>query len=561
MSDLTQIIPPHDLSEEDRSAVFQHILRSLAAHRYTAELYAMNEYMTSPSPQDEKKAKKAEFEKEVNEWAQHLLRFVWTACGEPGGGDPPTLDPYADTSTVGLPPLPSRQHINQLFNTVLFLHVTSDKVYSSRTRDFLYSMASPDEAAIAATLKDPTRAIEEAERKTNSAKDAAAARSATFRKVGIGLGAVAGGVLIGVTGGLAAPLVGASVTTVLGWLGVGGTAAGILASGLAGSSVVCGALFGVYGSKKSAEVVERYTKEVEDLAILPARPSKETLAVRLCISGWLDSQEDVVGPWTVFDGDDTFALQWEVRALEDLSNALTALIKAQVMKHLKAEIIKRTVFASLFAALSPTSWLKIAQIIDNPWMRAKALAVKTGQVLGMLLHQRVLGNRPITLVGYSLGSLVIFEALQYLASLPPAETAHLLQDVFLFGAPVRIEERTWAAARRVVAGRLVNGYGSNDYILAVLSRVSDVSWGVAGLDVVPVKGVENVACDQVDGHLKWRGMIGQCLQKCGAPDLVDLEVKKQLQRKAKSIAEEMDMDEEEVNETSEQGVTNESDMP
>ena len=175
-------------------------------------------------------------------------------------------------------------------------------------------------------------------------------------------------------------------------------------------------------------------------------------------------------------------------------------------------------------------------------MTAKSLAFKAGAVLGMLLHQRVLGHRPVTLVGYSLGSIVIFEALQHLASLPPSETADIVQDVYLFGSPIPIDERQWTAARRVVAGRFVNGYGSNDYILAVVSRLSNVSWGVAGLGPVPVKGVENIACDQVDGHTKWRGMVGQCLRDCAAPGIVESEVENQLDKKAKPIAMEMDGD-------------------
>lgn len=131
--------------------------------------------------------------------------------------------------------------------------------------------------------------------------------------VGVSLGAIAGGVLVGVTGGLAAPLIGASITTILGWLGVGGTAAGLLASGLAGSSAICGALFGVYGAKSTANMVERHTREIRDLAILPVSLNTngdETLGVRLCISGWLSSESDVTAPWTVFEGDDTLALRW-----------------------------------------------------------------------------------------------------------------------------------------------------------------------------------------------------------------------------------------------------------
>jgi hypothetical protein len=30
----------------------------------------------------------------------------------------------------------------------------------------------------------------------------------------------------------------------------------------------------------------------------------------LCISGWLTDEKGVTAPWTIFEGDDTFALQW-----------------------------------------------------------------------------------------------------------------------------------------------------------------------------------------------------------------------------------------------------------
>ncbi|EMD38549.1 hypothetical protein CERSUDRAFT_94077 [Gelatoporia subvermispora B] len=554
MGDLAKLTPPKELGDDACSVVFQHIYRRLASYRNTAELYAIAECSLSSQPEQRRSRIRDDFMQQINKWAQELLKHAWLACREPGPGkDAPTLDPLSDSSTADLPHLPSQDHLRQLLNTVLFLQITAGKNYSAHTRAFLFAFVPLDEAAIAATLKNPNHAVEEAERKTQIAKEESAAQRKTLRRVGIGLGAVAGGVLIGVTGGLAAPLVGAGVSAVLSFLGVGGTAAGLLATGLASSSVVCGALFGVYGSKRTADMVDRYTRDVHDLAIIPVRDSKETLAVRLCVTGWLDTSEDVAAPWTVFDGDDTFALQWEVQALQELSNALMAMLKSNAMKYVKAQIIKRTVLSGLMAALAPTAWLKIGQIIDNPWMNAKALAAKAGKVLGMLLRERVLGNRPVTLVGYSLGALVVFEALRFLAALPPAESAHLIQDVYLFGAPIPTDEAAWAAVRRVVAGRLVNGYGSNDYVLAVLSRMSDVSWGVAGLQPVQVKGVENVSFEEVDGHVKWRGMVGHCLQQCGAPGIVDSEVQKQLEKKAKKIAEEVDLDEKEVEELVGQG--------
>ena len=110
--------------------------------------------------------------------------------------------------------------------------------------------------------------------------------------------------------GLAAPAIGGAVTSLLGLLGVHGAALGLVASGLASSPTVCGTLFGAYGAKSLAKVVGKHTKEVSDLALVPVRPPDETLAVRICVSGWLKSKDDVTAPWTIFEDDDTYALQW-----------------------------------------------------------------------------------------------------------------------------------------------------------------------------------------------------------------------------------------------------------
>lgn len=327
MSDLTQVTPPKELTETDRLTIFEHVFRRLAAYRNAAKFYAGAEYGLSTRPQEEKAQTKKQFLDELDSWAQELVQHVWFACQEPGGGksfhpshgililirhvgNVPILSPFSDTSIAGLPPLPDEAAIKKVLSTVLLLQITGRKDYSARTRAFLFSIAAPDETAVEGTLKDPKKALEEAQKKTKGATQEASEQSKTLRRIGIGLGAVAGGVLIGVTGGLAAPLVGAGMSTILGWVGLGGTAAGLLATGLASSSVVCGALFGYYGSLRMGKTMSRYLREVNDLAIVPVRKPRDTLAVRLCVSGWLKSPLDVVAPWTIFDGDDTFALQW-----------------------------------------------------------------------------------------------------------------------------------------------------------------------------------------------------------------------------------------------------------
>ena len=180
-------------------------------------------------------------------------------------------------------------------------------------------------------------------------------------------------------------------------------------------------------------------------------------------------------------------------------------------------------------------------------MHAKSLAIKTGTVLGHLLASRAFGARPVTLTGYSLGALVIHTALLHLASLPPSETTHLIQDVYLFGIPAPADEASWTRIRRIVTGRLVNGYSSaeTDYVLAIVCRISMPSAamgvGIAGLQEVTVAGVENVYCEGVEGHLKWRGMIGRCMERCGVPGVNRDAVEKQVEIVGGRIQKELEM--------------------
>ncbi|KAI0320741.1 DUF726-domain-containing protein [Amylostereum chailletii] len=551
MGDLTKLTPPADLSEEECRTIFYHFYRILADHVHTADLYSQAELAGASSTQ-RAKITRDRFLRQTDAWGQSLLKAAWAACREPGGGQCPTLDTLSASSAVESTPLPLGMAMERTINVVLFLHITSTKQYSARTRALLSTLASLDEGNIVATLKNPDSSMKDAEQQVKNTQAKHAERGKMLRMAGMGLSAIAGGVLVGVTGGLAAPLVGAGVSAIFGVLGVGGTAIGLLASGLASSSVVCGALFGAYGAKVSADMVDRHTRDIRDLAIVPVRPPKETLALRLCIGGWLAGPDDITAPWTIFEGDDTYALQWEVQALTELSEALSTSIKTQAMQYVKASIVKSVLLATLLSSLAPVVWLRIGKILDNPWMNARARALKAGAVLADLLVSRAFGTRPATLTGYSLGALVIFEALCRLAELPPAQTAHLIQDVFLFGAPVTSDTGPWTVVLRVVVGRLVNGYSSDDYILAVLCWVSDVSWSVAGISPVPVKGVENVECSGVDAHVKWRGMVGECLLACGAPGVNETEVEKQGEITL-AIVEDIKMDKEQVEKVLQEG--------
>lgn len=128
---------------------------------------------------------------------------------------------------------------------------------------------------------------------------------------------------------------------------------------------------------------------------------------------------------------------------------------------------------------------------------------------------QVQGNRPVTLVGYSLGARVIYYCLEELAA---KGAFGIVEDVYLLGCPVLVELKQWQNVTTVVSGRIVNGYCPNDSILAIIYRASASSWShVAGLQpILGVEGVENVNLEEIiKGHNEYYSKLPLILEKCG----------------------------------------------
>ncbi|KAF2154066.1 DUF726-domain-containing protein [Myriangium duriaei CBS 260.36] len=411
------------------------------------------------------------------------------------------------------------------WSRVLLLYLTS-------SLSLPVKLLEEDEAKIASGL---LHAVDmSGETSTKKAAD----ENAFSRKWKVGLATVAGAAVIGITGGLAAPLLAAGVGSVMGGLGLGATATAGYLGTLAGSSVLVGGLFGAYGGKMTGEMMDQYAKEVEDFAFIPVRsPSpkdkdanaQRRLRVTVGVSGWLGSADDVDKPWKVLGptSAETFALRFELKALLALGNALTTLLKSAAWGYAKSEIIKRTVFASLTAALWPIGLLKVSRLVDNPFSVAKARADKAGEVLADAIINKAQGERPISLIGYSLGARTIYVCLKKMAE---RGAFGLVEDVILLGAPAPSDALDWRIVRAVAAGRVVNVYSSQDYILGFLYRSSSVQLGVAGLQAIDpnVKGVESLDfSSEIQGHTSWRFSVGKALQRLGVGDLVLEEVERQ----------------------------------
>lgn len=432
----------------------------------------------------------------------------------------------------------------------IMLLLLSLEHYAAHSRVLLLYLASSlhvsveflaeDENNVARGLLKAAESMNADDEKKKKAED-----NSNSRKWKVGLATVAGAAVIGLTGGLAAPLVAAGFGTVMGGLGLAETAAAVYLGSVAGSTLVVGSLFGAYGGKMTGAMVDEYAKEVEDFGFLPihkwSRPRKiekeyRRLRVAIGISGWLESREDVIRPWRVLSPSiEGFALKYEVESLLKLGNAMTSLVSSTAWTYAKKEIIKRTIFATLKEALWPLYILRVAKIVDNPFSVAKSRSDKAGEVLADALINKAQGERPVSLIGYSLGARVIYSCLM---SLVDRKAFGLIENVVLLGCPAPSDSADWRKMRSVVSGRLVNVYSENDYVLAFLYRTSSIQYGVAGLRPAEyVKGVENVdVSDIVSGHLRYRYLTGTILKKIGWED-IDIEEIEQEEEELKEIAE------------------------
>ncbi|XP_077631695.1 transmembrane and coiled-coil domain-containing protein 4 isoform X2 [Crocuta crocuta] len=287
----------------------------------------------------------------------------------------------------------------------------------------------------------------------------------------IGLATVGGGTVIGVTGGLAAPLVAAGAATIIG-------SAGAAALGSVAGIAVLTSLFGAAGAG---------------------------------LTGTFSA------PWVALARSrEQYCLAWEAKYLMELGNALETILSG-LANMVAQEALKYTVLSGIVAALTwPASLLAVANVIDNPWGVCLHRSAEVGKHLAHILLSRQQGQRPVTLIGFSLGARVIYFCLQEMAQ--EKDCQGIIEDVVLLGAPVEGEAKHWEPFRKVVSGRIINGYCRGDWLLSFVYRTSSVQLRVAGLQPVLLQDrrVENVDLSSVvSGHLDYAKQMDVILKTVG----------------------------------------------
>ena len=410
----------------------------------------------------------------------------------------------------------------------MFLMLLSDGYYDARSRSLLLRFGASVDITNLELFQFEGRLIEcldmETKEKSIENKDEKLGdklfvqqqikKNKNKRIAYIGLATLAGSLAIGLSAGLLAPVIGAGIAagfTTIGISGTGGVLAGVGGSALITTSGVA------IGAKVGSKAGSRRVGDVHTFEFKPLHNNKRTNLI-VTVSGWMNgAMDDVRLPFSTVDPvmGDMFSLLWEPEMLQSMGQTI-GILASEALSTSIQQILGATILAALMSAIQiPMALSKLSYLLDNPWNVSLDRAWKAGKILAETIISGNLGVRPITLVGFSLGSRLIYSCLIEMAR---RGGYGLIENVIILGSPITVDIDQMSEARSVVSGRFVNGYSKKDWILGYLFRATGGGIrAVAGLSPLDnVHGVENIDCtDLVEGHMAYRKAIPKIMKTIG----------------------------------------------
>ena len=234
------------------------------------------------------------------------------------------------------------------------------------------------------------------------------------RKVKIGLAAVGGGLLLALTGGLAAPAVAAGITAIgagVAGLGLGAAGAAFAATltalatfvatmGTAGAVV----MFGVTGAGLTGWKMNTRWGSLKEFCfekVDGSQPSSTQLAV--CVPGTLDVDNPrsmvtqfspICNPeLTMYECN---ALVWESDVLKNVRRVLTRMLGQAAAQQAASMWLTWTLAATAATLMWPVYIISSMSDLDNAWTVSRERAMQAGEMLARALADKaVVGSRPV----------------------------------------------------------------------------------------------------------------------------------------------------------------------
>ncbi|MEO1133007.1 MAG: DUF726 domain-containing protein, partial [Cyanobacteria bacterium J06639_1] len=123
--------------------------------------------------------------------------------------------------------------------------------------------------------------------------------------------------------------------------------------------------------------------------------------------------------------------------------------------------------------------------------------------------ERGFSDRPLTLVGFSLGGRAIAYAMEYLAA---HDGYGLVDNIYLFGSAISTTNPRIYYLTEMSAGHVVNVYSRKDVILNYWYRAMQGFSTAIGLTALDREGIIDYdATDEVGGHFQYPKKLGEIL--------------------------------------------------
>lgn len=386
-------------------------------------------------------------------------------------------------------------------------------------------------------------------------------------------GVVVGAAACSLTAGLAAPIF---IPAILSAAGITGAA---FLTGSGGVALVA-TIFGIAGAGMASYRVSRRFADLKDFKFIPLKDADRNRELRVCvtISGWIKGDSDYTAPWIESylenDGVDSvmqsevYCLSFEKEIMISLGRSMQDFLTSSAVTVAASQFLRYTVTAAASSALLfPVAILQAGDLIDNPWTLGLDRARKAGKALAEALRRGAQGRRPVTLVGYSLGALVIFTCLQELARMSlneseddlvgggggvgggsessvntqdslstqdsvatqyplnrtimcrdeqPLNTFGIIENVLLMGLPTHLPAPSvWNQLRLLVSGRFIHCYSRTDWVLKFLYRTSSpTASDIAGLGPIEdAPSIENFDLSElVTGHSEYQSKVAEIIK-------------------------------------------------
>jgi hypothetical protein len=318
--------------------------------------------------------------------------------------------------------------------------------------------------------------------------------------VGIALGVWAAPAIGGIIGTKVFHLSGASATK-RGLAAVGGGSKASGGTGMLGGKLAISAFLALVTGRKALKTAAKFTDPPKDFYI-NARVNTTSSDVLLLVNGFLSEKGDHFHKWSNIlmpFGDVTiYEVIWESENLKKVSKFLSGFAAGNVFSQLATGLAKgasRTAARALGAISAPSS---LMDIVANPWQIATRKSKDTGMMVAEWIERN--SKSDITLIGFSLGTRVILNALTALA--PTSE----IKNVFLFGGAAECDPEEWSMASQRVKGEIVNHFSENDAVLRYVYKFGTLGRGDP-IGLHPIEGITGIVnvdwSDTVKGHMKY----------------------------------------------------------